>query len=247
MISFSVIGTGFPPLTRYWTLYYYEPGAPGRWVGDGLWHGVNDVIYFTDVAPGTPTSFLACFCYSWAGETSEQFNSDRFETIDGARYEYDIASGKVTLLEAKEITGHLTKVEVPRVAAGRDIRATIGYYALNPGAAYWKTFLIAVGNAERIKKELAATREIGEEGHGEHTYTVGVMPDYEISITFALFAHPDAGYDWSWGDWEAWLNGWPNPAGAQCLDYAIVWLSPAPPEAPEEGQFRSFEISYKRA
>ena len=124
------------------------------------------------------------------------------------------------------ITGYFTKFSVPQVAAGQRIRATLGYYAKNPGAIYWKTFLIAGGID--IKKEVSATREWGE-GRGERTYDIGVMPPRRVSITFALFAHDNAGYDWSWTDWTRWVEDLPSSGGAQFLDYRIVTLDPGTP------------------
>lgn len=95
-MRFSVVGTGFPPGTRYWTLYYYDPGS-GQWIGDGEWHGVNDELSFTGVQTG---GFLACYCHSWTGVVSEQYSSQYFSPVEGGRYEYDIASGRVTLIGA---------------------------------------------------------------------------------------------------------------------------------------------------
>jgi Cys-rich repeat protein len=124
------------------------------------------------------------------------------------------------------MNGSLTKVSIPKVAAGEQIKATIGYSATNPGAYYWKTFIIAAAGTY-IQKEVSATREIGQEGGGEHTYSLGVMPDKKIALGIYLFAHDDAGYDWDWNDFWAWTGGYSDPSMAQCLDYKITVLEPA--------------------
>lgn len=142
------------------------------------------------------------------------------------------------------ITGHFTTLEVPPVVIGKDIKATIGFYAINPGALYWRTYLVAVSGDRKIERMLETTREIGEEGHRTKTYTVGKMPGYEIAITFCLFAHANPLYAWDWADYILWEASLPNPTGAQCLDYDIVFLSPG---TPEEGEFRNLSVSYKRA
>lgn len=142
------------------------------------------------------------------------------------------------------ITGSFTKVEVPPVAAGQQLVATLGYYALNPGAWYWKTFLIAVSPG-RLRQEISATRELGEEGHQEHTYWLGdiehgrlIQPDREIAITFMLFGHDDAGYQWDWQDLNAALVGIPNPSGAQLLATYPVFTGPGAGPAPIPGDLK---------
>ena len=96
-MNFSVIGTGFPPVTRYWAVYYFDPGRDA-FVGDGAWRGVNDEISFSGVEPG---GYFSCFCAFYAWNISGQYNSNNFTAVDGGRYEYDIASGSVTLLEGE--------------------------------------------------------------------------------------------------------------------------------------------------
>lgn len=39
------------------------------------------------------------------------------------------------------------------------------------------------------------------------TYNLGRMPNEEVAISLFLFAHDDAGYDWNWGEYRAWLDG----------------------------------------
>lgn len=140
------------------------------------------------------------------------------------------------------ITGSFTKVEVPQVAAGQQLKATLGYYALNPGAWWWKTFLIAIAPG-RLRQEVEATRELGEEGHQEHTYWLGdiehgrlLQPDKEIGITFFLFGHDDAGYQWDWQDLDAALMGTSSPSGAQLLATYPVFTGPGEGPAPIPGE-----------
>jgi Cys-rich repeat protein len=123
------------------------------------------------------------------------------------------------------MNGSLTKVSIPQVVAGGQIKATIGYSATNPGAYYWKTFIIAVAGTY-IQKEVSATREIGEMGSNERTYSIGEMPNKKIALGIYLFAHDDAGYDWDWNDFWAWTGGYSNSSMAQCLDYKITVLEP---------------------
>lgn len=255
MVNFRIVGTGFPFLTDEWMLYYYDPVAK-IWLGDGKWYDVNHEFRAVGVNPG---GYLGCYCKFYIGSISEFKISKAFTAKEGIIYEYDIASGNVYPIGgdgvnggdgSEQITGEFTKVIVPEVPVGQDIRATLGYSALNPGALYWKTFLVAYGDNGVIKKELSATREIGQGADSEHTYTVAKMPNRFIGITFCLFAHNDAGYDWNWSDFFNWEQGYANPYGAKCLDYRIIYLEPREPEEPpipEEGEFRNLVVSYKKS
>lgn len=123
------------------------------------------------------------------------------------------------------ITGQITTLVVPQVQAGQEIKATIGYQATNPGALYWKTFLIAHSGNWAIMRMLEATREIGSEGGGEKTYDVGIMPNEMTGIVFRLFGHADANYNWNWEDlYQLLESGYSS--GAQPLAFSVVWLEP---------------------
>lgn len=127
------------------------------------------------------------------------------------------------------ITGYFTEVKIPEVPVGSDIEATIGFYALNPGALYWKTFLIA-DSFQVGRKELDATREMGQEGGRTKTYSLGTMPDKTVGITIRIFAHDEAGYDWDWTQFQAWLKGY--SVEFTHLDTHLVFLEPSAEKKP---------------
>jgi len=95
--SFSIVATGFPPFTKYWSLFFIPEGEPYKCptIGCSQWIGVNDAFSFNQVKL---RGHLACFCYSYYGDTSDQYNSEFFYAADGARFEYDIASGDIRRL-----------------------------------------------------------------------------------------------------------------------------------------------------
>ena len=126
------------------------------------------------------------------------------------------------------ITGYFESISVPEVAVGEDIKATIDFYALNPGALYWKTFLIVDSPGLNLRKVLDAAREIGQEGGREKTYTLGKMPNKDVAISFFLFAHDDAGYDWDWSEYEDWMTGFAIEVTHLASEYKF--LEPSTPE-----------------
>lgn len=129
------------------------------------------------------------------------------------------------------ISGNFISVDVPsNIVVGEDIEVTIDFYAINPGALYWKTFLIADSFRLNLLKELDATRETGQEGGRKKTYNLGKMPDKDVTITFLIFAHDDAGYDWDWDEYAVWLDS--HPVEVTHLDSAYRFISPigVPPE-----------------
>ncbi len=132
------------------------------------------------------------------------------------------------------ITGYFISVEVPEVAVGQDIKATIDFSALNPGALYWSTFLVADSPGLGLKRLLDKARELGQEGGRKKTYTLGKMPDKAVSISFFIFAHDDAGYDWDWGEYQDWMIGF--PIELTHLDSDFKFLSPGeePPPPPDD-------------
>lgn len=222
-VTFRVQGTGFPTATIYWQLYYRDIVA-GIWLGDGQWHGVNDIIEFRGANPG---GYLFSYCESITMQVT-QHTSKTFSALDGAFYEYDIASGNVTLLQGVgPMTGQITNLVVPQVQVGSQIRATIGYHASNPGALAWRTFLIAHTGDWYIQKLLKTKSEVGSEGGGENTYDVGIMPNKTIGIVFRLFGHNDANYNWNWQDlYDLLENGYSS--GAQPLAFNVAWMEPYP-------------------
>lgn len=127
------------------------------------------------------------------------------------------------------------------VYVGDWVKATVGYWALNPGAWWWKTVLLALC-WNRVEQALDITREIGQEAGRTKTYLLGdgehgvlKMPDLTIAITFYLFGHDDANYWFDWDDFWAYFYGW-DSAGLTPLCYATIYLSPRltgePPQPP---------------
>jgi len=135
------------------------------------------------------------------------------------------------------ITGYFISVDVPQVPVGEDIIATINFYATNPGAILpWATFLVADSPGLGVRRLLDKAREVGEGGGRKKTYTLGTMPDYEIGISFFIFAHDDWTYDWDWSEFEAWMAGF--PVEVTHLASAYRFLSPGEPPIETE----TFEI-----
>ena len=120
------------------------------------------------------------------------------------------------------ITGYFISVDVPKVPVGEDVKATIDFHAINPGALYWATFLIADSPGLGIKELLDKAGETGEEGGRRKTYNLGPMPDKNVGISFFIFAHDDVGYDWDWSEYYAWLRD--NPVEITHLDSEHIFL-----------------------
>jgi len=130
------------------------------------------------------------------------------------------------------ITGQFKNISAPRqLAVGDEIKFALGYYALNPGALYWKTFIVA-DSPTLARKVLEATRELGQEGgFNSRTYNFGRMPDRTIAITLSLWGHNDAGYDWNWGDYDSYMYG--SQAGAIPLAWEYIFIDAViPPPTP---------------
>jgi len=131
-------------------------------------------------------------------------------------------------------TGYFTEVTIPSsVAVSGEIKATVGFYAVNPGALYWATYLIADSPGLGAPVLLDKAREIGQEGRRTKTYSLGRMPDKEIAISLFLFAHDDAGKDWDWGAYRGWLEGYPS-GGFVHLASEYRFISPAAIPPPVE-------------
>ncbi len=145
------------------------------------------------------------------------------------------------------ITGFFTKVEIPEVRVGEDIKATIGFYALNPGAYYWATFLIVDSIGLPLVKMLDKARETGQEGGREKTYSLGRMPDRGmVAIGFFLFAHDDAGYDWDWAEYNRWKLGFST--NLTYLGSAYRFISPVTePPPPPDVKVLKYEILGEKA
>ena len=133
------------------------------------------------------------------------------------------------------ITGGIYSVNVPSVAVGQTIKATVDYRVTNPGALYWKTWLIYSSyQLSPDHKMLDETRETGSDGGRIKTYSLATMPDRNVVITFTLFASDKAGDSFDWAAWAAWKDGFGNlPAGMVNLGSKSVSLSPGTPPPPE--------------
>jgi len=106
------------------------------------------------------------------------------------------------------ITGHFKNVSAPRqLAVGSKIQLGFGYYALNPGALYWKSVIIA-DSPTLGRMTLQVTREIGQEGgFNTRTFSLWNMRHDSVAITLSLWGHDDAGYDWNWADYDTYMLG----------------------------------------
>jgi len=133
------------------------------------------------------------------------------------------------------ITGGIYSVNAPDVGVGQTIRATVDYRATNPGALYWKTWLICSSyQLSPDHKMLDETREIGSDGGRTQTYSIASMPDSNVVIDFQLFASDQAGMSFDWNAWAAWMDGFGSlPAGMVYLGHKFAYLSPGGP-APTE-------------
>jgi hypothetical protein len=133
---------------------------------------------------------------------------------------------------AGAITGYFTQVTVPsQLEVGQDINVSVSFYAINPGALYWKTFLILSSyQLNPNYRLLDAAREIGQEGGRTKTYKLGPMPNENVALSFFLFAHNDAGYDWNWDEFNMWLEGYPVAVTHIASNYQFITPVVAPPQ-----------------
>ena len=129
------------------------------------------------------------------------------------------------------ITGYFTdQMSIPEVPVGADIIATVGYYAVNPGALLWHTWVVidSPGLGLRTIPAVLDTNETGEIGGRVQTVNLGPMPDKTVAISFFFFAHDEAGYNWDWNEYDAWLMG--GPMNPTYLGSYYITLSPGTPE-----------------
>lgn len=93
-ISFYVRPWGITddcPNPKAWCCYYWDPGI-NSFVGDGSWHNLPDTRQFENVQPG---GYLSAFYLDYNGAVSRQYNSQVFNPINGATYQFDLATGYV--------------------------------------------------------------------------------------------------------------------------------------------------------
>lgn len=113
------------------------------------------------------------------------------------------------VINAGPITGYFTAdTQIPpELKVGEKIEIELGYYVVNPGALYWKTFIILSSpQLEPTHRILDATREWGSEAYRVSEFNLGRMPDKTVSLSCYIFAHDEAGYDWDWENYYNWLN-----------------------------------------
>lgn len=132
------------------------------------------------------------------------------------------------------ITGSIVSVSIPQVLPGATLYATVNYSAVNPGALYWKTWLVAISSVMGLQKVIDETREIGEDGGRTKTYNLGAMPSNTTAITFYLFASDNASDSFDWSAFWSWYNyGIALPDNMQRLDWTIEYAYPASPSLPD--------------
>lgn len=93
-ITFSARPWGITPdcpNPKSWACYYWDPGI-GGFVNDGKWHSLPDTRSFANVQLG---GYLSAFYLDYSGVVSKQYNSEVFNPIDGATYQFELATGKV--------------------------------------------------------------------------------------------------------------------------------------------------------
>ncbi len=140
------------------------------------------------------------------------------------------------------ITGSIRSVSITPVQAGQTLQATVDYVATNPGALYWKTWLVAFSYGMSLQKMLDETREIGEDGGRVKTYSLATMPSNTVSISFFLFASDQASASWDWNRFLAWLNyGASLPDGVEYLGSNYQTAAPADPPLPNS-EFRNLTV-----
>ncbi|KKL06346.1 hypothetical protein LCGC14_2596950, partial [marine sediment metagenome] len=125
---------------------------------------------------------------------------------------------------------------------GQTLKATVDYVATNPGALYWKTWLIAVSSQLNLRKMLDETRELGADGGRVKTYSLGTMPTVTTAISFFLFASDNASASWNWSAFDRWLDrGYNLPADVVYLGSDYKWVEPAAPALPDP-EFRNMTV-----
>jgi len=112
----------------------------------------------------------------------------------------DIFTG-IAGIGSSSIIGNISRLSVAQVKPGDYIDIDISFEASNPGALYWKLFLVAMDNLGN-KELVQATRVLGGSFTKSDRYRLWKMPSQTITIDVRLFGHDDAAYDWHWSDWR---------------------------------------------
>ena len=140
------------------------------------------------------------------------------------------------------ISGRFNFINVPQVPAGQPLKAEVDWYGINdefsawnPLDPAWKSFMVVDIPVMGIKRVLDDTSELQRDFHRKRTFTLGTMPNNEIAITFSIWAHHKAGYDWNWADYQSYID-WGYASGATPLAFEYRFISPgitpAPPPEP---------------
>ena len=141
------------------------------------------------------------------------------------------------------ITGRFNIIDISVVPAGQPIKATIEWFGINdefsiwqPWDPAWKSFLIAESPG-LFRLKLDDTNEMQRDFTRKRTFTLDKMPNREIAITFSIWAHHEAGYDWNWGEYDYYMEyGYATGAAPLAFDYKFIspGITPAPPGPPPE-------------
>ncbi len=154
-----------------------------------------------------------------------------------------------------EMTGRFTYTYINTVEPGGPVKVNIGFWALNPGALYWKTFLIATIAVPELRQELDAARELGQEAKRNKSYWLDdpflgpplrfLMPDNQVAILLQLFGHDDANKQWNWTEYDAWAYyGQVPPDFPQPLCYAVIYLNPREMGEPSAPAIPDHQVVY---
>jgi hypothetical protein len=141
------------------------------------------------------------------------------------------------------ITGSIVSVSIPQVAVGETIKATVKYTATNPGALYWKTWLIGYSSILGLKKILDETREIGSDGGRTKTFSLGSQPSSTVGISFFLFASDNASDSFNWSAFDTWMYyGYGLPDNIEYLGSSYAFATPGSAGLPDP-EFRNLVVT----
>ena len=105
------------------------------------------------------------------------------------------------------ITGSITSLNVPQVAAGAYIDITLAYNAYNPNGSFWnswKVFVVAkdsLGHKELVKDADARSDSFSDSG----TWRLWQMPNTAIRLEIRLYGHDEiVPWDWAWWPEAVW-------------------------------------------
>ena len=100
-----------------------------------------------------------------------------------------------------DITGSITSLNVPQVAAGAYIDITLAYNAYNPNGSFvnsWKVFVVAkdsLGHKEMVKDVDVKSDNFTDSG----SWRLWQMPSSAIHLEIRLYGHDEiVPWDWSW-------------------------------------------------